>query len=539
MKKKIITAIVLMLLGIGFILLGIFRRPFMPSDNVDSFTDETVGKTVSLCVNEGDIFPLSKYSDTMGRFYYDNQKGVYSSDSGLIVCIYVPDALSSEIDLRNLYESNVTLTGTVKKTSDEIRKETGDDLAAYYKWLSGQIEEYEFTEEEANGIRESISDYCIEVAGTDIAVMKLIGVIAYSLGALLLLISLIMLVSTISRRSAAKTTLVFIAILLVLAAVAGALFHKQILIMTRIRKEASGVYYMEYKEDLRLDDLLAAGITSDEKLFDWISKTEYCGLSPIKVDTGRYGCSSFCAKTEGGDILFGRNFDFPETDTVMVYSKPANGYASYGMVDLAVIGVGRGMNEIEPDNPLGRFMMTAAPYLVMDGVNEKGLGVSVLELADIELHQDSGKPDLFVYTAIRVMLDRCADVDEAVDLLGKYDVHAREGAGAHLFVADRSGRSVVIEWFDDKMYVNELNAVTNSVLTPGNYYGMGSDFRLGVLNDKLTANGGILTAEEARDLLSAVKQGNTEWSAVYNLSIFSADVYMDEHYSHAYHYGYR
>ena len=88
------------------------------------------------------------------------------------------------------------------------------------------------------------------------------------------------------------------------------------------------------------------------------------------------------------------------------------------------------------------------------------------------------------------------------------------------------------------MYVNELNAVTNSVLTPGDHYGEESDWRLPVLIDGLAAHNNILTAEQARDLLNDVSQDTfTEWSAVYNLSDFSVDLYVDRHYEHPYHYG--
>ena len=46
-----------------------------------------------------------------------------------------------------------------------------------------------------------------------------------------------------------------------------------------------------------------------------------------------------------------------------------------------------------------------------------GLCVCTLQLDIGEINQDKGKPDLYVYTAIRVLLDRCASVDEALKLL--------------------------------------------------------------------------------------------------------------------------
>lgn len=88
------------------------------------------------------------------------------------------------------------------------------------------------------------------------------------------------------------------------------------------------------------------------------------------------------------------------------------------------------------------------------------------------------------------------------------------------------------------MYVNELNAVTNSVVTPGEYYDIGADRRLPVINVELSEHNGILTKEQAKELLAAASQTDyTEWSCVYDLNDFGVDVYVDEDFEHAYHYG--
>ena len=88
------------------------------------------------------------------------------------------------------------------------------------------------------------------------------------------------------------------------------------------------------------------------------------------------------------------------------------------------------------------------------------------------------------------------------------------------------------------MYVNELDAVTNSVLTPGDDYDKGADSRLPTILADLSEHEGILTPEQAKNLLAkAAQKDYTEWSCVYNLSKFTADVYTDENFEHAYHYG--
>ena len=294
---------------------------------------------------------------------------------------------------------------------------------------------------------------------------------------------------------------------------------------------------MEYTDKLKFDDMLAANISSDDDLFAWVSRAEFYNL-PINMDINRYGCASFSAKSPDGNVLFGRNFDYGETDTLIVHSKPTDGYSFYGVADLYVIGISKEPGCINPNSLAGRFMMLAAPYVICDGINEAGLGVSTHQLNIGELHQDTGKPDLFVYTSIPLILERCTTVDEAVSLLDSYEIHSHNGNRQHLFIVDKTGRSAVVEWIDDKMYVNELNAVTNSVVTPGEHYDECADWRLPVIIAALAEHNDILTKEQAKELLDAASQKDyTEWSCVYDLNDFCVDVYVDEDYTQAYHYG--
>ena len=57
-------------------------------------------------------------------------------------------------------------------------------------------------------------------------------------------------------------------------------------------------------------------------------------------------------------------------------------------------------------------------YAPLDGMNEKGLAVSVNMIQDSPgISQDSGKPALTTTTAVRLLFDRAADVEEALELL--------------------------------------------------------------------------------------------------------------------------
>ena len=537
MKKKIITAAILLVLGICAITAGVFLRPLTRSYNVAGLTDDMLGKTVNLCVTGESLGTFVDYVEETGMFTSDYKDWYYSSDDGTIIRITVAEEHRDDIRLEKIYENNMTLTGTVRKASDDMVKETGDRLIGYLDTLSSLNDDLDFPDEIREEIRNSISGYYIEITATDISTMKLVKTILYIAGALLTLASVVLWISVISKKSALKIALIFAGVIVLAAGIVLIICSKQIALMSNIRKDGNGIYYLNYDKELKTDEMLDAGITTDKELLDWLNKAEFHGLSLITLDNSRYACASFSAKTPDGNVLLGRNFDYPETDMVVIYTDPENGYASYSTADLAVIGLGAGAGEIDPDSLIGKFIITATPYLAVDGVNEAGLGISTLELATGELHEDKSRPDLFIYTAVRAILDRCATVDEALDLLNSYDIHTHNGTSLHLFIADKSGRSVVVEWFDGQMYVNELNAVTNSVLTPGDRFGEGSDWRLGVLTDGLAENGNVLTPEQARDLLKAVSVSDTEWSVVYDLDRYSADIYLDTDYSYAYHYG--
>lgn len=78
-----------------------------------------------------------------------------------------------------------------------------------------------------------------------------------------------------------------------------------------------------------------------------------------------------------------------------------------------------------------KIITLAAPYAPLDGVNEKGLAVAVLRIGDEPTNQDTGRTDITTTTAIRLMLDKAANVDEALELLAQYDMHSSAGSCYH------------------------------------------------------------------------------------------------------------
>ena len=94
-----------------------------------------------------------------------------------------------------------------------------------------------------------------------------------------------------------------------------------------------------------------------------------------------------------------------------------------------------------------RMQSITAIYVPLDGMNAKGLVVADLTAGDDEeTYQRTGKVNLTTTTAIRLLLDKAADVDEAVALLKQYDMNSSIGISHHLSIADAHGKSIVVEY---------------------------------------------------------------------------------------------
>lgn len=90
-------------------------------------------------------------------------------------------------------------------------------------------------------------------------------------------------------------------------------------------------------------------------------------------------------------------------------------------------------------------------------------------------NQNTEKTDLTIVSAIRLLLDKAATVDEAIELLKQYDMNSSIGTSHHLAISDARGRSVVVEYINNEMIVTETNVITNHYLSQGEKFGVGTE----------------------------------------------------------------
>ena len=299
------------------------------------------------------------------------------------------------------------------------------------------------------------------------------------------------------------------------------------------------LYWMEYKAAYDLDDVIERDIDENAELLDYIMGRIGKGL-PIKMksaqvadETGEmatFNCTSFqAAKADGKGFWFGRNYDYFKNPTMVTVSYPKKGYASIACSDMSHFGYSL---EKLPTSFISKLSCLASIYAPVDGMNERGLCTSIMALPRQASQQDTPKHDVGSTIIMRLWLDRCATVSEALALLETVDVRhdAAVGSGYHYMVADASGDCAIVE-FDPRdgwktMILRKEEGensllVTNNLLSSkyrtdepdpavGNVHSM-SWWRYETAKAYLDAHDGILTLEEAQECLAQVHWENLVW----------------------------
>jgi len=329
-------------------------------------------------------------------------------------------------------------------------------------------------------------------------------------------------------------------------------------------------YLMDYTADYKLDDLIEYGVESTEQMMAFLSEKIF-DVAPagLSVPTPSSGCSAYAATCAGsGDFLYGRNYDYCHVENgvevpataMFVRTAPKGGKKSISMVDAYWLGFHKGFYN---DGKTDLSMLIAAPYEMLDGMNEDGFAVCVLHLDGKATRQDEpGKQFVWANIFMRKLLDTVGTVEDAIALARTYNLSMKTPANGnlHFFIADATGDYAVLEY----SYVNADSAdntlpnvlkvfrgkacdryVTNFYIDPDmaehptlGPLGKHGLWRYDTLRVNLEKHDNVLTEEEAMGLLSAVSQdskpdentSHTQWSALYNLTQKKVDVSILQEY---------
>lgn len=190
------------------------------------------------------------------------------------------------------------------------------------------------------------------------------------------------------------------------------------------------------------------------------------------------GCSAFTTKAEDADndFITCRNMDYPHFDkkgkvtglNTVIRLNPKGKYRSVNMADVYWL-TRRGLQYVKgtlDDGVTPRFPLALLPWICLDGINEKGLCVSVLALDVKEgekpvAQKIKGRKTVVITELLRLLLDNCATLEEAKEYATGVNMFNTMNENYHLFVTDAGGHSAVFEWRYDDFYITETDAVTN------------------------------------------------------------------------------
>ncbi len=302
------------------------------------------------------------------------------------------------------------------------------------------------------------------------------------------------------------------------------------------------LYSIDIMYDYSLMDVIDYGIKDNQSFSDAIIK-EAMPLLPVHVRMPEFGCSAFTVKTADGKALMGRNYDFKlDTSALLVRTQPKDGYRSIAFAALDNINA----NEADK-NIRTKLTCLSAPFICLDGINEKGVSIAVLTLDSSPTDQsgmDNGKKTIGTSLVIRLVLDYAATTEEAIALLEEYNMFATSGRDYHFYITDASGDGRVVEFDcnspDRKMTVTKSPAVTNFFIMysdrvepnqKNQQYGHGKE-RYEAIMAAMNEQKGKESIATAWDALKASSQApnpedvtsNTQWSIVFSNTDKTADI---------------
>jgi len=323
------------------------------------------------------------------------------------------------------------------------------------------------------------------------------------------------------------------------------------------------IYSVEYSAEYCLDEIMESGGASSsvQLLGKAIPRltTVPLGKSGAGLD---FGCSAFCVRSPEGDVLVGRNFDyrFVSSSNMLVHNVTKGARESICVSALPFLDkdvyVAGALSDGKTDLSIP---VTASIYCCLDGMNDAGLFIGVLSLRGTggAVQHDSKKSDIVPTLAIRLALDGCTSVDEAVEVFRSHNFFAdgeNSDSNYHFLIADASGKSVVVEYYrpgevpplsdpaakDWSMNLLDTDHVTNFYLSEGWQNVGGGRERYDKLHETLEKKNRVMTEDECMSLLDDVHTdlnseggditSNTQWSVVYNLTKKAATICVDKDY---------
>jgi hypothetical protein len=290
------------------------------------------------------------------------------------------------------------------------------------------------------------------------------------------------------------------------------------------------MFSMEFYGDYNIDKAFNNGVdvknieksTLDLYFPKFLSKIIYEKIVPKNGIVNKIGeCSTVFYKNKNGNILVGRNYDFENDALLIIKTKNRKHNKSVAVLNLKFLDLD--VDKLKNIKLSNRFNLLLAPYVVNDGMNEFGLVLT--EMSDfnsqLPLYEEN-KPDLFEPLFYRIILDYAKNVDEALTIVNKFNMHFPLNS-SHFMLCDNSGKSIVVEYLNNKIVTVESNknwqVSTNHIL-----YGKNENqndsicSRYKIASNYLDSIHSDVDFVKTFNLMSEIGNKTTMWTSIYNLS---------------------
>lgn len=234
------------------------------------------------------------------------------------------------------------------------------------------------------------------------------------------------------------------------------------------------------------------------------------------------GCSAFYCRTANGTPLLAKNLDWKKDPVLLLRTQPKDSYHSLSISNLSFCDLLQ-LNSIQ-------HSLLFAPFVPLDGINEKGLSVSMLSnYGDAKYSHAPERSSVGDFHIIRIILDNCKNVDEAIETFETYNLLQTSVLPLHYIVADKE-KSAIIEFGSGKMNVqmnDSVHYLTNfPVLHSANFAKDKVNCeRYQTIEQTMSACQGCIEIQDARTLLQDVsvfspgfQVPSTLWSVVYDIA---------------------
>jgi hypothetical protein len=251
-------------------------------------------------------------------------------------------------------------------------------------------------------------------------------------------------------------------------------------------------------------------------------ENQKCIDYPFINDTWRY-CSVFSTATENS-VIMGRNWDNQNVGSIIIsLYHPPKGYSSISFSRAIDLGFGENLELEQIGSSTFGNKLLLAPFYATDGINEHGVTVAIAGVRQTTHKSQSDNELVFITFFVRKILDQTKNIKEAVNLVEKlipFDLD-RNSLNAHFYIADSSGRSVILEYDQDqwrKVYPEKSwQVLTNKpIFNVPDAKLKDQCWRYRSISETLEKTKGNVDWKAGMKILQDVKQNGTTWSVIYS-----------------------